>query len=285
MGADDMRGRRIGEITSAHASWRCRFALITLLVFGLTTGVAATATEEYARPELLAEAAWLAQHLDDSDLRIVDMRSWWTYWRGHIPGAVHLHWRALKDPDAGVHVIPADKLATFTSDLGVGNETTVVGYDDQGGLFSTWLWWVLDYFGHTKVKVLNGGWNTWVKEHLPITTNVPALQPTQFTVRADPSKICLIDALLADLKRPYLAIVDARTPAEYNGSHVQADHGGHMPGAINIDWIRNITNNDMKTFRPAAELLKMYEAAGVTKDKEIVTYCQAAFVQRLQCSR
>lgn len=250
-------------------------ALGVMLGFGLTIAVAWAATGGYARPELLAETDWLAQHLNDPGVRIVDMRTGEAYRQGHLPGAVHLERRALKDADNDVYVIPPAKLAPLMSALGIDNDTTVVGYDDQGGLGPARLWWVLDYYGHTQAKILNGGWHKWVKEKRPVTADVPApRQAAPFVVKVDPSKICLVDTLLADMQRPNVVIVDARSPAEYSGFDVRAKRGGHIPGAINIDWRRNVTNDEVKTFKPAAELLKMYEAAGVTRDKEIITYCQ-----------
>jgi thiosulfate/3-mercaptopyruvate sulfurtransferase len=90
----------------------------------------------------------------------------------------------------------------------------------------------------------------------------------------DDSKICLVPELLAEMNNSNVVIVDARSPAEHSGFDVRAKRGGRIPGAINIDWTRNVTNDALKTFKPAAELLKMYEAAGVTKEKQIITHCQ-----------
>ena len=202
------------------------------------------------------------------------MRSEEAYRKGHIPGAVNLGWQALKDADNEVYVLPPEKIASVMSQLGIGNDTTVVGYDDQGGLSPSRLWWVLDYYGHSKAKVLNGGWNKWTKEKRPVTIEVLTPQPTQFNVQMDAQKICLVEEVLVDMKRPNVVIVDARSPAEYSGFDVRAKRGGHIPGTVNIDWVRNVTNNDLKTFKPAAELRKMYEAAGVTPDKDIIVHCQ-----------
>jgi len=247
---------------------------LIMLCLALATAVVWASTGGYARPELLAETEWLAQHLNDPNLRLVDMRPEEAYRKGHIPGAVNLEWKALKDPDNEVYVIPPDKLSALMAALGIGNETTVVGYDDQGGLGPARLWWVLDYYGHAKVKVLNGGWNKWVKEKRPVTQEVPTVQPAQFAVQTDPGKICLVEELVTEMHNPNVVIVDARSPAEYSGFDVRAKRGGHIPGAVNIDWTRNITNDALKTFKPAAELLKMYEAAGVTKEKQIIAHCQ-----------
>jgi thiosulfate/3-mercaptopyruvate sulfurtransferase len=249
--------------------------MLVIFLLGCSWGIATTwaASGGYARPELLAETDWLARHLNDPDLRVVDMRSASAYRKGHLPGAVHLDWEALKDPDNDLYVIPPEKFATLMGQLGVGNGMTVVGYDDQGGLGPARLWWVLDYYGHDKTKVLNGGWNKWNKEKHPVTTEVPTPQPARFSVSTDSGEICLVEELLADMKRPNVVIVDARSAAEYSGFDVQAKRGGHIPGALNIDWVRNVTNDALKTFKPAAELRKMYESAGVTPDKEIIVHC------------
>jgi thiosulfate/3-mercaptopyruvate sulfurtransferase len=244
-----------------------------MIVMSVVTAVAWGASGGYARPELLAEADWLVRHLSNPDIRIVDMRSEAAYHKGHIPGAVHLQWEALKDADHEVYVIPPEQLAELMGRLGIGNDTTVVGYDDQGGLGPAGLWWVLDYYGHPKAKILNGGWNRWLKDKRSVTTDVPTPPPAQFNVKLDAQKICLVEELLAEMKRSNVVIIDARSPAEYSGFEVRAKRGGHIPGTINIDWTRNVSNDDLKTFKPAAALRKMYEAAGVTPDKEIIVHC------------
>lgn len=251
-----------------------RVLVIAVLGLCLATAVAQAQTGGYARPELLAETEWLAQRLTDPQVRIVDLRAEDAYRRGHIPGAVHLSPHQLKDPDHEVYVIAPDRFARLMGDLGIGNDTTVVGYDDQGGLFAARLWWVLEYYGHAQAKVLNGGWNKWVQEKRPVTAAVPHPQPVALAVKPDPTKLSLVDDLLTDLKRPDVVILDARSPGEYSGFDVRARRGGHIPGAVNLEWVRNLTTDAVKTFRPAAELRKMYEGAGITTDKEIITYCQ-----------
>jgi thiosulfate/3-mercaptopyruvate sulfurtransferase len=138
---------------------------------------------------------WPAQHLDDPDVCLVDVRPEEAYRKGHIPGAVHLGWKALKDADNEVYVIPPDKLAPLMSALGIGNDTTVLGYDDQGGLGPARLWWVLDYYGHTEGKVLNGGSNKWVTERRALADRCGSLDcPWLFDgleYLGDPADPCL----------------------------------------------------------------------------------------------
>jgi len=230
---------------------------------------------DYIHPELLAETDWLAQYLTDATVRIIDMRSPEAYRKGHLPGAMNLGWQTLKDANNAVYVIPPEKFASLMSQLGISQNTTVVGYDDQGGLSAARLWWVLGYYGHSQAKVLNGGWNKWLKDRKPVTTAVPTPIPAQFNVQRKARQLCLVEELLESLQGSNVAIVDVRSPAEFRGMDVRAKRGGHIPGSVNIDWIRNVTSNDLHIFKPADELRKMYEAAGITQDKEIIVYCQA----------
>jgi thiosulfate/3-mercaptopyruvate sulfurtransferase len=131
----------------------------------------------------------------------------------------------------------------------------------------------LDYYGHAKAKILNGGWNKWVREKRPVTTEVPTPPPAQFSAQANAQKICLIGELLVDLQGSDVVVVDARSAAEYSGFEVRAKRGGHIPGTVNIDWLRNVTNDELKTFKPAPALRRMYEAAGITPDKDIIVHC------------
>ncbi len=254
-------------------------ALLLAVTVACTPGAPAatapqpTALQGYANPELLAETGWLANHVTDKDLRIVDLRAADAYKAGHIPGAVWLDGKRLDNPDTG-YIPDAPQFAALMGELGIGDNTLVVAYDDQGGLWATRLWWALDYYGHTAAKVLNGGWNKWVKEGRQVSTETPTIQRATFTPKVNESVLCAADYVKANIRRPDVVIIDARSQAEYNGTDVRAKRGGHIPGAVNIDWQRNVTADDVKVFRPADELIKMYEAAGVTKDKKIITYCQ-----------
>ena len=250
---------------------------ITVVLAGSTlaasAGTAAPSANGYANPELLAETAWLEQHLNDPDLRVVDLRSQEAYTAGHIPGAVWLDGKSLDDPETG-YVPKPQSFADLMESLGIGDRTRVVAYDDLGGLWATRLWWALDYYRHTQAKVLDGGWNKWTREGRRKVREIPTTGRVTFTPKVNETVICAVDYVKSNLKRPGVIIIDARSQAEYTGMDVRAKRGGHIPGAVNIDWQRNVTTDDLKTFKPAAELLKMYEGAGVTRDKQIVTYCQ-----------
>jgi thiosulfate/3-mercaptopyruvate sulfurtransferase len=236
----------------------------------------APSSEGYARPELLAETAWLAGQLGQPGIRLVDLRSAEAYRAGHIPGALHMDTNKLKDPDDKLYVTAPDTFARMMGEYGVGSATTVVAYDDNGGIGAARLWWVLDYYGHTNAKVLNGGWKKWQGEKLPADTAVPSVSAATFVPKINPDVICDANLLKQASGSPDFVVVDARSAAEYAGTDVRAARGGHVPKAINIDWQRNLTTDEPKVWKPAAELRAMYQRVGVTPGKEIIVYCQTA---------
>jgi thiosulfate/3-mercaptopyruvate sulfurtransferase len=258
-----------------------------LAVAALVAGCAPVATssgpsvaladrDRYANPDLLIETDQLAARLQQPGVRLLDLRGKDKYQAGHIPGAVLFDTSLLKDPVDKLYAPSPANVAKVMGDHGISNETHVIAYDDQGGLWAARLWWVLDYYGHTKAQVLNGGWNKWKKENRPTETSAPAVTPATFTPKLNSGVVCTLEYVQSATTRSNVVIVDARTAAEYNGADVRAARGGHIPNAVNIDWQRNITNDDLKVWKPAAELRRMYEAAGVTPEKEVITYCQTA---------
>jgi len=232
------------------------------------------ATDEYAHPELLAEPDWLAAHSGDANLRVIDCATIEAYRRAHIPGAVglpvHIY---IKDPADETFVMPPDQFAQLMGRLGVGDDTLVVAYDDNNGLVATRLWWVLNYYGHTNVKVLNGGWHRWLAEGRPVTTHATHPQPATFTVAANEKLICRIDDLKAAIDRPDVQIMDMRTDEEWLGTNNRGNKRvGHVPGAIHLEWLNFVSKDDRRVFLPAAELHAMLTAAGIRPESEVFTY-------------
>lgn len=237
---------------------------------------AAAEPEGYAHPELLAETEWLAAQLTRTDLRVVDVRERQAYDAGHIPGAVWFDRTLLKDPDDKLHVVRAELFAAKMGELGVGPATEVVIYDEGTGLWAARLWWVLNYYGHDHVRIVNGGWAKWEKEGRAATKEVPAVQPAVFTPKPDPNLVCSIDEVKQFATSPSAEVVllDVRSQAEYVGADVRAARGGHIPKAVNVDWTLSLTEGDPKVWKPAAELRALFEKAGIKKDSTIITYCQ-----------
>lgn len=233
-----------------------------------------TTTEGYARPELLAETDWLAEHLNDRDIRIIDCAPLEAYRRAHIPGAVGLPVNAyIKDPNDPVYVMPPDQFAALMSDLGVSNDTLVITYDDNNSLLAARLWWVLDYYGHPNTKVLNGGWHKWLTEGRPVTFHATRPEHGQFTPRLNETCLCRLDYLKSKVGDSGTAILDVRTDEEWLGTESRGNKRvGHVPGAVHIEWINFITRDDRRTFKPAGEIRAMLVEQGVTPEKEVVTY-------------
>lgn len=228
------------------------------------------------------ETDWLAQHLDDPQVRIIDLRYYWdrpgleAYSAGHIPGAVYLQWdQDLRDPayQGKFMVLPPENLAALMGRLGVDNSMTVVAYDDEGGHYSSRLLWTLQYYGFEQVRILHGGVQKWLGEGRPFVTEGPRVEPKVFVPGAvRPQWRILASEVLGRLADPETVVVDVRRPTEYTGEEVRAARGGHIPGATNLLWLDNL-EKDKWTFKDAATLRRRFENAGVTPGKQIITYC------------
>jgi thiosulfate/3-mercaptopyruvate sulfurtransferase len=158
------------------------------------------------------------------------------------------------------------------SQAGIANDTHVIAYDDQGGKMAARLWYVLNAYGDDHVSLLNGGWNKWTAEGRPTTTRIPVIAPGSFTPRVVPTLTCSSTALLS--RQPGVVVLDARSPEEFRGEQTSrgAAKAGRIPGAVNVEWKENVTGPTM-VFKPATELLRLYQSKGITPDKEIVTHC------------
>jgi thiosulfate/3-mercaptopyruvate sulfurtransferase len=224
---------------------------------------------------LLVDTAWLAAHRGDRNLRIVDMVSERRdYRRHHIPGAVYLSVDdARVKVAAGGYRLPSQAEGErLVSDLGIGPDTHVVIYDDSGGLDAARLFYTLDILGHRATSVLDGGIQAWRRARLPLTTEVPNVARTDYRPAREPERVASAEWVRERLNDPTLALVDTRSAAEYAGKDVRARRGGHIPGAINIEWKQNLRPDG--SFKSPGELRSLYVALGITPDKTVVTYCQ-----------
>ena len=233
-----------------------------------------TTGEGFARPELLVDAAWVAEHLDDPNVVVVDGDVEAGYLRGHIPGAVLVPDNYAKDPDTGrVHILSPEKFAAFCQNLGIGDDTLVVVYDNNQSLYSGRLWWCLNYYGHTNVKVLDGGWRTWVSEGRPVSFDrVTPKSGATFTPRTDESIMVKVDELKAACSLEDAVIWDVRSDGEYTGANDRGNkRAGHVPGAVHLEWF-NVMERDSHKFKPAAEIRQMLNDKGITPDKAVFAY-------------
>jgi len=238
--------------------------------------VFSAAAASYPNLQFLVEPAWLAKHLKDKNLRIVDMRTDSKGYdeEGHIEGAVYLSVSAIRMPvETGGFRLPAKSEGEkILGGLGITPETMVVIYDEAGGLNGSRLFFTLDVFGHKKMALLNGGIQGWKAAGLPLGYEVPKIAPRSYRAKVDAEKVASAAWIVHNLKNPRLALVDARSAKEFRGEDVRAKKGGHIPGAKNIEWIENLRAD--KTFKSADELRSLYEAQGATPDKTVVSYCQ-----------
>ncbi len=224
---------------------------------------------------LLVDAAWLNARLGDLSIRIVDMVTEpEVYQKDHIPGAVYLHVNdsRIAVPEGGFRLPTAEEGAKLLGGLGITPDTLVVIYDDSGGLHASRLFFTLDVLGHRKAAILNGGIQAWRRAGFALSKEIPKVTPTVYRPAIHPERVASAEWVRDRLKDPKVALVDARTAAEYEGKDVRAKRGGHIPGAVNIEWRKNVSPD--WTFKPLEELRAMYVAKGVTPEKTVVTYCQ-----------
>lgn len=208
---------------------------------------------------------------------LLDLRPPEAFAAGHIPGAIHLDlW--------GVSLIDTDPapLKAFMWMIehvlalhGVEATTPVVVYDEQSGVRAARAFWFLEYFGHPSVRVLDGGFNAWVAAGLPVTRDAVPQAKSEWTGRRDERTLATWKDVKSAIGRSDAVIVDTRTDAEHEGTLVRARRGGAVPGAVHIEWTRNLSESG--EFKHADELKKMYTDAGVTPDREVITYCQGGY--------
>ena len=232
----------------------------------------------YAHPRLLTTTHELEGLLtSERPPLVIDVRPAEDFATGHVPGAVHLDlWGvSLVDTDPG----PLRAFMWIIDHLfnlrGVTADATVVVYDEQSGMRAARAFWFLEYFGHTDVRVLDGGFGAWTRAGLPITRAAGAPSKSSWTGTPKPDTIATWRDVSDRLGNPGTVIVDTRSDGEYCGTTVRAKRGGAIPGAVHVEWSRNL--NPDGTFKAADELREMYEAAGVTPDKEVITYCQGGY--------
>ena len=242
------------------------FAILAGVLF-IACGLEAPASAaDYANPRLLVSTNGLESLLGRPDVRVVDVRPKTAYAKGHIPGAVHLSADAIIDPNSPVDgaLRPRAQIVEMLETHGIGKDTRVVLYDDRGGFHASRLFWMLEYFGHRKASVLNGGFPKWQKERRRISTTTPRVKRTTFVPTLTPRKAATADWLLDRKDDASVVVIDVRPGKLFKA--------GHIPWARNIPWSRNLTAD--ATMKPADELLKRFAGLGVTKDKNVAVHCQ-----------
>ncbi len=238
----------------------------------------------------LVTTDWLAANLNDPRIRIVDIRGHVApptdplphyynhsvdYVKGHIPGAVFVDWvHEITNPDDPQHakIAPPERYEAVMRRHGISTDTQVIAYDDAQGMFAARLWFTLNYYGHDKVAVLDGGWPKWMLENKPVTAAVPEVALGQFVARPHPEWIAFIDEVAQIASHKQVAkLIDVRTPAEFNGNASRAKRKGHIPGAVNLT--RTTLNTPEGSMLPPEKLREIFAKAGVNESDEAVVYC------------
>jgi thiosulfate/3-mercaptopyruvate sulfurtransferase len=229
----------------------------------------------------LVDAAWAQAHLDDPTVRFVEVDVDTTsYEQSHIPGAVAWNWTSQLSDGVRRDIATRDDFGRLLSESGIGPDTTIVLYGDNNNWFAAWAFWQLRLYGQRDVRILDGGRKYWLDHGLPLTTDVPAYPPTGYALpEPDFSVRAFRDDILPRLGDPDLALVDVRSPAEFNGEIIAppgmaetAQRAGHIPGAASIPWAQAVREDG--TFKDRAELAALYAAKGVTPDKDVIAYCR-----------
>jgi len=248
--------------------------LLALLL--LSSGALPGQVVSHRHPELLIETQKLAQQLSSPQLRLLDARPPEEYRLGHLPGAVNLPAPETDDLDANRRgfPLPPDRAVQLFREVGISSNSQVVIYDDQGSRFAARVFYVLEFFGHSHVQVLNGGFKKWHSEGLPLTTDSPSIAPGDFKPQANSALIATAEWVKARLSDANVKLLDARSVAEFKGERIQGPRGGHIPGAINLEWTRALASGPIKTFLDAPSLEKLFSDVQVSPGQEVVTYCQ-----------
>ncbi|HAA56207.1 MAG TPA: sulfurtransferase [Myxococcales bacterium] len=244
------------------------------------------------RSSQLVDTGWLFERLGDSDIRIVDIRGeiksasepppWYVahedaYKEAHIPGAVFVDWvEDIVDPEADIKVsLPRPHMfASLMSQLGIDNLHHVVIYDDCGGKLAARLWWLFKYFGHREVSLLNGGWSKWISEHKRSSTTPPNHSPTTYNLNVSSHLRAMLPEVESSLGAEGVCLMDCRGQALFDGEVTRGSRKGHIPGAINIP-ASSLVEGPHGTWKSEDDLLQIFEDAGITDDKRVITYCNA----------
>ena len=242
------------------------------------------AARGYAHPEMLVSTEWVAEHLNDPNVRIVESNEdTLLYASGHLPGSVHVDWtHDLNDPVRRDY-ITRKGFEALMSKIGATPKTTVVFYGDKNNWWACYALWVFQLFGHKNARIMDGGRVKWMKEERPLTKDAPAITPTKYKApdRKDAPVRVFQKQVLAHVKGKG-QLVDVRSPEEYAGTRMHmpdypnegALRGGHIPGAKSIPWARAINAED-GTFKTAAELKELYEKANkLNPKKPTIAYCR-----------
>jgi thiosulfate/3-mercaptopyruvate sulfurtransferase len=252
---------------------------LLFLLFSLPMAIDAKSPplKNFDHPRLV-ETNELASVLDHPSVRIVDIRDALPdYLKGHLPNAVYLHFENLRVPRSGIPAQLPERISLekLVGDyLGISNDMWVILYSEKSNPNATYLLWVLDFLGHKKVGVLNGGWEKWVLESLPTTQVYPSLKSNKFFGRIKRESIAEKKWVQDRLSGKNEVIVDTRSPKQYSGEEGDEIRRGHIPGAKNVFWETTLEGEEVRVWKKKEDLEGLFAESGVTKNKEVIVHCR-----------
>jgi thiosulfate/3-mercaptopyruvate sulfurtransferase len=235
---------------------------------------------DYAK-DVLVETDWVAEHLDDPSIRIVEVdENPALYAEAHIPGAIGFDWKKDLQDQVKRDFLGPEEFGKLFGSRGISNDHTIVLYGDRNNWFAAYTYWYLKYYGHDKVRLMNGPREKWISEGRPTTTELPGFEPTTFTAKPGDDRIrARRDEVLAAIGDA-TKLVDVRSPQEFSGELIAmagyeqegAQRAGHIPGAASIPWAQAVREDG--TFKSREELEELYGAKGVLTGEPIIAYCR-----------
>jgi thiosulfate/3-mercaptopyruvate sulfurtransferase len=234
----------------------------------------------YAHPEALVETEWVNQHLTDPHIRLVEVDvDTHAYNEAHIPGAVGWNWQTQLSDQLRRDLVSKSDLEKLLGNSGITNGTTVILYGDNNNWFAAWAFWQLKIYGHEDVRIINGGRKKWLKEGRAVTTDVPIVSGKTYKATDPDHTLRAYMHEVSSISDSSWSLIDVRSADEYSGKILSppglpetCQRGGHVPGAFNIPWGKNV--NEDGTFKSFDDLRTLYEPLGITSNKNVVAYCR-----------
>ena len=235
------------------------------------------ATKPFAVPELVWDVAELESRLGNSGLKIIDVRVGEDYAMGHIPGALHFSVYGVNTYDTDEAPLKSfTHMWAFLLELrGISVDDTIVVYDEISGMSAARAFWFMEYLGHADVHLLDGGFNAWRGARLPVVRDAEAPKTSAFRYEAVRERVATYQDMLDAIDVPGKVILDTRSEKEWLGTDRRAARGGTIPSAVHLDWVNHLTADGR--LRQADELQTMFEARGVTADKEVLAFCNTGY--------
>lgn len=235
----------------------------------------------YAHPETLVTTAWVADHKDDANVKLVEVNvDHELYEKGHIAGAVGWSWKTQLSDTVRRDILSREDFEQLMRQSGIANDTTVVLYGDSNNWFAAWAFWQMKVYGHKDVRMMDGGRKKWEAEGREMTTKIPPESTSRYEApEADNALRAFLPEVQKQVHAKAVELVDVRSPQEFSGEVLAppglpetCQRGGHIPGASNIPWSKAV--NEDGTFKSSDELRQIYKDAGITGERPIITYCR-----------